>query len=143
MAYTTLGHSHHALRKLNPTRVIQDTISATYTSANGTDCTLGQLALVKYEVTHVTSLDGSNYFTLSCTESATEGGAYTAIPVERATLTAHSTTSPQPLITAGHELLEIAIDPAKPWVKAVLTMTGTANVDADVDIILLTAENIA
>lgn len=143
MAYTTLGHSHHALQKLNPTRVIQDTIAATYTSATGVDLTLGSLALVKYEVTHVNTLDAANYFTLSCTESATEGGVYTAVPAERTTLSAHSTTSPQPLITVGHELLEVTVDPTKPFLKVVLTMTGTASVDADVDVILLTSENIA
>lgn len=143
MAYTTLGHSHHALEKIASTRVIQDTIAATYTSATGVDCTAGSQALVKYEVTHINTLDGSNYFTASFTESATLGGVYTAVPGERVTLSAHSTTSPQPLITVGNEMLVVTIDSTKPFLKVVLTMTGTASVDADVDVMLLNLENIA
>lgn len=143
MSYTTLGHSHHALEKIASTRVIQDTIAANYTSATGVDCSGGSLALVKYEVTHVNTLTAEHYFTVSFTESATEGGAYTAVDGARVTLSAHSTTSPQPLITVGNEMLVVTIDPTKPFLKVVLTMTGTASVDADVDVMVLNLENIA
>lgn len=143
MPLTTLGHDHHANKKVSYNRVIEDTVAATTTSATGIDCSGGSQASVIYFVTHVNTLTAENYFTLSCTESATEGGAYTAVAAERMELSAHSTTDPQPLITAGNEVLIVTVDPTKPFLKAVLTMTGTASVDADVTIAVHNLESIA
>lgn len=118
---------YKCLEKLGFEITAMDTINATVRSS-ATDLTGCKHARFVFAITHKTALDASNYLTITFEECATTGGSYTAIDTARYFLIeSSSSVTSQPLTDLGHLLFTVT--PSLPFVKMVITKTGTINVD--------------